>query len=203
MIEEKWASLLLNIEACRTICIPSHHFLVLCQLHVDIPKEPRRQYQQPIDRSSLRNPNVASRFAKDVLNHFQLSDTGEHDLNHISETLQSAFQHATTSLPVLPMKPKRPYISNATLHLIEQREVTRREGHFERELEMNRVVKKAVADDKSKYLRTLAGSRCWKDIKLLRKPLQPQQGRLQNVAGYLTDSNERAKTLTEYLEKIQ
>ena len=38
LIEQKWASKILDIESCRSIPLASHHCLVLCHLDVDFPK---------------------------------------------------------------------------------------------------------------------------------------------------------------------
>ena len=57
--------------------------------------------------------------------------------------------------------------------------------------------------DRELWLQSLAESGSWADIKKLRKPPRPAQGRLEDIRGKLIESDQRAEAMAEYLEKIQ
>ena len=68
---------------------------------------------------------------------------------------------------------------------------------------MNGLLKRQIQMDKSTWLKGLAGSGSWEDIKKLRHPRRPPQGRLQNSAGVLVNSDDRADTLALHLQNVQ
>ena len=68
---------------------------------------------------------------------------------------------------------------------------------------MTGLLKRLIKTDKSVWLKSLAASGSWEDLKKLRRPRRPQQGRLQNSAGVLVDSDASADTLSSYLQDVQ
>ena len=68
---------------------------------------------------------------------------------------------------------------------------------------MRKQLKKSIRKDKAEWLKRFCGEGSWQSVKFLRKPAKPQQGRLRNLAGELVESDLRAETLAEHLEKFQ
>ena len=52
-------------------------------------------------------------------------------------------------------------------------------------------------------LRSLAASGNWQDLRILRKRPKVKQGRMQDLAGNLVDSNQRAQSLAQYFSEVQ
>ena len=160
----------------------------------------------------LRSPIKAIEFAQETIQQYSTYKDDEGDngrdmlerLNILDQRLQTVFQYAQKQcLPELPLKPKKPWTSLSSLEFISQRLRARQENDFAREKELNHIVKKSIANDKATFLKTLAGTGTWRSVKDIRKPRQVQQGRLRDLNGSLVDSDQRAATLAEYLEKVQ
>ena len=98
---------------------------------------------------------------------------------------------------------KHPWISSATLTLIDQRSSARLAKDIFNERRIHKQIKISVKNDRSKWLNTLLQTGEWQQETKLRKGVQPKQGRLRNLSGELVSSEERADTLAEYLEKVQ
>ena len=68
---------------------------------------------------------------------------------------------------------------------------------------LTKDLKRQVKVDKTVWLKELASSGTWEDIRKLRRPRKPAQGRLTNSSGVLVNSDERADTLATYLQDVQ
>ena len=109
-------------------------------------------------------------------------------------------QAAANTLPQRIARANQPWISDATLALVDERDAARRQGHIERELELNKEVKQAARADKGRWLDDLddlESTGSWGSVKGIRKGFKPQQGRLKNLDGHLVASEERLETLAE------
>ena len=68
---------------------------------------------------------------------------------------------------------------------------------------LTKDLKRQVKVDKTNWLKDLASSSTWGDIRKLRRPRKPAQGRLTISSGTLVDSDERANMLATYLQNVQ
>ena len=71
------------------------------------------------------------------------------------------------------------------------------------EKQLTKEIKRSIGNDKALYLKELAGTGAWHNIRALRKPSSVQQGRLKDLSGQFVFSQDRAATLAEHLEKRQ
>ena len=83
---------------------------------------------------------------------------------------------------------------------IEQRTLARRRGDVVRERALNADVKKSVKDDRGNWLDGLLAAGAWQEVRKLRKGFRPKQGRVQNLAGHVVDSDARADGTREHSE---
>ena len=99
-----------------------------------------------------------------------------HSLSATNKILRRAFDDATTILPESQATPHKPWISQATLSLIERRMALRSNREFESEAALTKQIKESVKKDKTQWLETLAGTGNWDDIRFLRKKKKLKQG---------------------------
>ena len=125
-------------------------------------------------------------------------------LNDKSTALQAACETAASmTLSQIEVQPKRPWISNNALKLIEGRNKARISKDWNHEKYMTKAIKLSVKADRSTWWNNLIANDSWADIRNLRKPPKHAQGRLLNLTGDNVFSNHRAETLAEYFEKMQ
>ena len=126
------------------------------------------------------------------------------DLDSLWASAEQAFQRAAAkTLPTLPVKATKPWISAATLHLIQSRNVARTARDYDAERECNKRIRWSARADRRRWLEDLAATGDWSQVRRLRKNPKPQQGRLKDSAGHVVRSDRRAETMAEYLEKVQ
>ena len=139
----------------------------------------------------------------DKFNKFR-QENNTSDLDAFHSSLQKAFQKASSNtLGSLKARPKRPWISECTLTLIDRRNEARQKNEWTNEQELSKIIRKRARSDREKWLESLAASGTWTDIRKLRKPPKPTQGRLKDRHGKFVQSDERAETMAQYLEQIQ
>ena len=113
--------------------------------------------------------------------------------------------HTTTAeqIPTVPKRSGKPWLTSEAFTIIQQRVQARKRREYEEETRLTGVLKRQIKIDKTAWLTKLAGSGSWDDLRTLRKPRRPQQGRLKNDVAVLVDSDERADTLATYLQNVQ
>ena len=79
--------------------------------------------------------------------------------------------------------------------------VARSARDHEEEKNLAPLIKASVKRDRTSWLENLTATGNWNEIRKLRKGFVPNQGRLKNMAGDLVESNLRAETLAEHLER--
>ena len=110
---------------------------------------------------------------------------------------------SSEQLPPVPKRSLKPWLTTEAFALIDQRVFARQCEDYEEEKLLTRLLKRQIKADKTVWLKSLAATGSWEDLKKLRHPRRPQQGRLENSAGVLVDSDARADTLSLYLEEVQ
>ena len=101
------------------------------------------------------------------------------------------------------LKAQKPWITASTIQLLERRKAARVARDYEEEQVLAPIIKASVKRDRTSWLENLTATGDWNEIRKLRKGFVPNQGRLKNMAGDLVESNLRAETLAEHLEKVQ
>ena len=135
VVQKDWLSAIEDVYSDRTIALSSHHFIVISNVHIDIPKTLLRQRSKRPDYSRCRDPDMALSFASEVHHWMQQLDSNAwidmNDPNSINESLNGAFAHASEAiLPLRKYIPKRPWISAIILDLIEKRDAARLYNDF-------------------------------------------------------------------------
>ena len=64
-------------------------------------------------------------------------------------------------------------------------------------------MKKVAKLDRTRYVDLMVANGNWEQIRKLRKPTKPKQGRLKNSRGELVDSDHWANTRAKHLEEVQ
>jgi len=204
LVNKDWAHLVVDVRSECRAPIPSHHFLVMARLALEVPKADCLRTAR-FDATALRSQPVAQRFAQKFRQHMDHHNVSSQRLDSRSQDLTNAFLTAAEeTLPSRNIVPKRPWISTSTLQMIEDRRHMRENGATaEAERAMTRSIRRSAKQDREQWLTDMAGSRDWSDIRALRGKLKKKQGRLHNLQGIPVSSEERAETFAEYLEKVQ
>eukprot|EP00959_Pyramimonas_sp_CCMP1952_P312434 6539590-Pyramimonas_sp.AAC.1 len=114
-----------------------------------------------------------------------------------------AFEVSGGAVPEKYRISRRPWVSQCTLDLIDQRSQARLENDQVKQRDLHRKVRRSAKADKTKWLNDCIQTGTWDDLKLIRKTRRPTQSSLRNAAGVLTPSEEKADTMAEYLERVQ
>ena len=101
------------------------------------------------------------------------------------------------------MQPRRPWITERTLDLIEKRNTARQIGDHYAERALNKAIKQSAKMDRKVWLNISLDGGNWSAIRSLTRQRKHKQGRLRDLNGQFVDSSMRAETLAEYLEKVQ
>ena len=124
--------------------------------------------------------------------------------NKLWAAAEQAFrQSAAKTLPTLTVEARRPWISAATLGLVQCRNRARTAKDLEAEADYNKRIRSSARADRRKWLEDLAATGDWTRIRKLRTKPKPQQGRLQDAAGNIVSSEHKGETMAEYLERAQ
>ena len=190
-----------RLFSTRSIAFASHHFPVISDLDIELSEEPRRNQPLP-DFKSLYAP-----ITKQLLNTSladRLSNNSTDDVSKLAIHFQKAVTEAiATCIPHREARPKRPWISSSTLILITNRQKARDLKDWPREKELSILIRRSAKIDREHWMRNLACSDSWMDIRQLKTKRRHTQGRLKNMNGELVSSEFRAETMATYLERVQ
>ena len=107
-------------------------------------------------------------------------------------------------LPTIPVQRKRPWISTRTLHLIEERNQERTDGaNTDTVKRLNKQIQLSARADRKHWLDEAITQNGWQAVRALRKGRPMKHGRLRDSEGNLVDSEMRAETMANYLEREQ
>ena len=176
---------MIDVWSERGAPLQSRHFLLLARVALDIPPAKHAPAAGP-SLASLREPSSERRFAESFSqNVISQRKAGPADLEHQARSIEDSFRKAAAEiLPDRAAKPKRPWISNRTLELIEKRWALRGGNvTVANEQALNRKIRASAKQDREAWLDRLAGSGKWSDIRQLRGRVQRAQGRLNNTVG--------------------
>ena len=112
----------------------------------------------------------------------------------------------TIAEELLPQKssaPRKPWISQETLALLDHKHAARRSGDWESERLIRKQVRQSARRDRARWLESVASTGSWASISKLRRGPRKNQGRLRNTDGDLVSSEMRAQAFAEHLETMQ
>jgi hypothetical protein len=106
-------------------------------------------------------------------------------------------------LPARQKQANKPWISQETLDLVDEKRRARAHGDWELEKTLRKQVHKSAGKDRTNWLQQLAVAGDWASLRSLRKGRKKQQGRLYNSHGEPVNSEQRPETFAEHLETMQ
>ena len=202
IVPRLWFSCLTDVYSDRMFALQSQHYILLVELCLQIDRTPRRQQENKADLLMLKQPYLRQRFCQEFL-----SKAGEAlqstSPDVVAGAVQGAMHVAAEYLPSRSLSPHRPWITSATLELIEDRNFARQRGHYEDERKLHKLIRQSAKKDRKAWLDNVLENADWAAVRALRKGPSSKPGRLRNLDGQLVSSDVRAETLAEYLEKVQ
>ena len=193
-----------SIYSDRLATLASSHFPVTSLLRLDLLQSGQTKKQIiRRDWTVLQNPDLRRAISESISEN--MSDMSViSDENRFWEKVCSAVASATELfVPVVNMKPNRPWISSATLELLRLRREARLSGHWDQEKQLRLEVKRSAKQDRARWLENLASSGDWRSLRRLRKGRPVKQGRLRDANGDLVSSDLRAEALADHLAHVQ
>ena len=152
----------------------------------------------------MRDTRNAQKFANQFEALLGTCPSQSQDVNIVCSSINNAFAAAEEAvLPRVLTHRSKPWISDVTLALIDQRRHAAIAGDLEQEMSLRKAVKKPARTDRRIWLVNLASSGSWVATKKLRQGAVRNQGRLNDVAGQPISSEMRADRFAEYLEEVQ
>ena len=117
--------------------------------------------------------------------------------------VEAIHQTSVEQLPPVPTKVSKPWMSGQSYTIIANTLRASQDQNYDEVKMLTKDLKRQVKVDKTVWLKELASSGTWEDIRKLRRPRKPAQGRLTKSSGVLVNSDERADTLATYLQDVQ
>lgn len=186
--------------------LASHHYLVMADVMQNFA-EPlvTNPPCQKIDRAALKNLSVSNSFQALFEESLQPRALEKHsgNLNLVSDCITEAFEAAGAALPKVTAAKRKPWISQATMGLVEQRRLAHTRNQFAEERRLHTEVKKSAKRDKKKWLEDLAGTNSWRALRQLRGGTKHLQGKLCDDMGHPVSSECRADTFAKHSESVQ
>ena len=190
-----------SICSDRSAALASHHFPVVASLQIGIPLRAPREAAIRLNWAALAQPDVRTEMVHQFLSLQQPSDS---DLNTRWEALRNS--SLTACMETIPQRQNvanKPWISERTLSLLDEKRAARLENDWVSEKLLRRRSRNSAKKDRTAWLENLSATGDWNAMKLLRKKRKRQQGRLRSLSGELVSSECRSHTLADYLEQIQ
>jgi len=192
-----------KLHSVREAALGTNHYLVKVVLQFERP--------EPLVRSSLARPDVAAlqesaaatQFAQCFGSMVEGVNVMDGTLSNVWDATKVAMEAAARSLPQRTKKANQPWISDATLHLIELRLKARAENDYRNEQLLHKEVRKAAKLDRTRWLNSLLDTGDWRQVRNLRKPRRARCGRLRDSQGELVESDVWAETMATHLERVQ
>jgi hypothetical protein len=137
------------------------HRLVTADVDPDVPKIKPRPARGHCDTTAPRQPSITQTFQQRFLEVTEMQ--AETRNNHLQSGIDkqpadiTAALHAAVSaaIPLRNISATRPWISAATLHAIQTRNMARNQGQWMLERSMHRPIKKSAQRDRRRWLNAM------------------------------------------------
>ena len=198
-----WLHVLQDVASCMDMALASHHFPIIVQLDVAIPKRVAQPRVHQFDVASLESHVVGNRFRELFQSEMESLHADHLSTNEMCANMRICYEKvAGECLPKVSRRARKPWISNITLQLISDRDVARAQHNHELEKHLTKNIKFAVKTDRTQWLNNMLAKGDWKEIRKLRKGFCPKQGRLKDGQD-VVESNLRADVLAKHFETVQ
>ena len=196
LVGREWWYKILSVASCMDMSLASHHFPIIAEIDVELPKAIATTARDPrYHLSELQCACTSSLFATSFHECMLQCHCENGTADELCTAMATSFQQsAERCLHQTKRQARKPWISSRTLHLLEEREKARtsRNPHLEKML--HGQVKQSVKMDRSQWLDDLLKTGDWNEIRRLRKGHRPQLGRLKNADGNVVESDQRGET---------
>ena len=192
-----------SLKSDRSVGLASHHFPVVANLKLQVPKVATRSVSRRLDWSALQQPTVRRQFVAELTESLKPLSPGASLTPCWQHFSEKAWLVAHKVVPEKVKSPNKPWISQATLHLIAQKHEARQRGDWPTERCLRKDVKVSAKRDRAIWLEAMTAAGDWASIRRVCRKKSRPQGRLNNLAGNQVASDERAETFAEHLSEIQ
>ena len=166
-ISQRWRTSLQDVKAIRGADIDSDHQLVLCKVRLKLRKVVRRNRERLFNSHRLKDPATQQAFSIELSDRYHfLNDIPIDDLDEYCAKIQETFLETSRSTLGYQENYRKPWISDNTWSLIEQRRSLREEILNRREegsdlvknryKEKSKEVKISAKRDKKRFLENKA-----------------------------------------------
>ena len=131
LVPVEWLGNMRSIASNRFAALASHHFLVHTVLDINLVRPAPLPRQPRLDWSALqRSPLIRKAFVNDISH--KLPALSEHSLHDGAwmDACGDIRRAAEANLPSIPEPPNKPWISQATLDLVDHKRLARAQGNW-------------------------------------------------------------------------
>ena len=171
---QRWRNSCTDVYSQPRANLDSDHFpLVVCmRVKLGAKSKPAKYARWDFANASQESIAAMNREIEERLDRTNLQGGGLSQVwEQLSNTYAKAIEH---HVPKIVFKPKKPWISEDTLQLIEQRGRLRVQGDMEAVAKLNRDIRKAAKQDKRTWLDEQLQTGDWGPVTNLRKPFRQQ-----------------------------
>ena len=157
LVPVEWLGNMRSIASNRFAALASHHFLVHTVLDINLVRPAPLPRQPRLDWSALqRSPLIRKAFVNDISH--KLPALSEHSLHDGAwmDACGDIRRAAEANLPSIPEPPNKPWISQATLDLVDHKRLARAQGNWVTEKLLRKQVQKSAKRDRANWLQDLA-----------------------------------------------
>jgi len=197
---------ILDVRSLTKEPLASHHYAVVAKLAQDlvVGSLSKNYLRTKRDLSNLKSNQVHRDFCNEFETLLSNQAPTQGDVDQLCSVINDAFAGAEEkALPIAGTSRRKPWISVATLALIDRRRVCRLHGNVEEEKQVCQEIKRSARSDRRVWLNNLAASGSWGAARQLRGRVSKQQGKLNDADGCPVSSEDRAARFAEYLETVQ
>ena len=206
-----------DITSDRSISLASQHFPVTAVFTFTFDADPIQRTRSQTRRNwcALSDPTVRQQFVSSVSAELvERSSTEDlqvlEDVSNIPTVNErwkllkdAAIRCAEAHVPTVHKQPRKPWISAATLALIQSRTLAHISGDWLLEKSLRKQVHRSAKRDRARWLEALVAGGDWTSIKRFRRGGRIRQGRLNDACGAPVSTDERASTFAHHLQTAQ
>jgi hypothetical protein len=191
-----------QLAVIREAALGTDHYLVKASFSFDLARDAgksrRRWNVQALSDASCRTA-FANAFCEAVGTH---SEDGT--ISNWWSAGRTGMEEAAKILPDNKYESvNKPWISQATLELINQRRHARAQNELECERRLHKEVRKSAKQDRTAWLDQMLQDGSWLQVRKLRKPRRANCCKLRGRDGQLVESDRWADTMADHLEEVQ
>ena len=192
-----------DIWADRGASLQTQHYILQVFMRLSFARSERRASERGCDvRRLLSDLSLRNGFGALFCEQME-SATAAENLDQQATNVEDAMRVASSVAVRTGRVARRPWISQRTLDLIEQREESREQGWAQRENQQHRQVRASAKQDKRDWIEEELVGGPWSAVKALRKGKAKKPVQVRDAKGALIASDQRGNTMADYFEHVQ